>query len=453
MAKLQQNFKDFLQEINPDPKAVKHAKKAHEPIREFLEKDESFSKYFEGSFLYGSYPRQTAVGDIKDVDIVILTNFKPNENEPMDVLRLLKRSLAKHYKDPEMLEYQRRSIRVDEPVPDSKRELTLDIIPAVMTNGSEEPLLVPDKEVGQWIYSHPRGHMRRTTELNDKEYSGEMFVPLVKIMKWWWKYRCSIDQPKVERPKPKGFWIETLVGEVFDPSIDSYAEHFIYICKTISSQYKTATFVPELSDPGLPGKKIKTSMELDEFKKFIEIMEASLDLAEQAMSEVDQVAASKVWRKIFGNKFPLSSTSSSKSLGMRPMDRGLYTSDTEQFLSDYGIMYKGNLYPFKISARVEQSGFRPFILGLGSFIKKGCEITFKVEQNGAFVPHKILWKIKNNGDEAERLGQIRGQIIADDGSNGKVEHSKYSGKHYVECYVVDNNNVCIAMDRQDIHIP
>jgi hypothetical protein len=274
MTKLDSLFEKFLSNINPDPDATAYAIEAHEPVREFLENDEDFGQYFVDSFLYGSYKRHTAVGTIKDVDIVILTNFDPDNDEhtPAKVLRKLKSALARHYEDPENPEYQRRSIRINRPLLNKDDcEMTLDIIPAVAVSGNDEPLRVPDRESKEWIWSHPKGHIKRSSELNKEENTEGRFVPLVKIFKWWWKYQCTVRQPEVERPKPKGFWVETLTGENLDDSQHFYADHFIAVLENVSAKYSGLGRVPDLQDPGLQqGEYVKTDMTLEEFGIFMQ---------------------------------------------------------------------------------------------------------------------------------------------------------------------------------------
>ncbi len=308
MTKLNDLFDKFLSNIEPDSKAKKYAQKAHEPVRDYLKKDKDFKDYFVNSFLYGSYKRHTAVGDIKDVDIVVLTNFDTSSKEhaPQKVLSKLKSALSRYYKDPENPDYQRRSIRINEPLPDNNEiVMTLDIIPAVIVNGDDNPLLVPDREVNKWVWSHPKGHIKHTTDLNSVEYSEERFVPLVKVMKWWWKYQCKSRQPEIERPKPKGFWIECLTGENFDTNQHDWADHFTAVLKNLSAKYSAIQDVPKLKDPGLPGKYIETSMILEEFQVFMKAINESLDLAKQAYSETDELKSSELWRDVFGEQFPL----------------------------------------------------------------------------------------------------------------------------------------------------
>ena len=81
MPTLNTSFKTFLSNIEPNPETKKYAQEAHKPVREYLKNDEVFGEFFVDSFLYGSYARNTAVGDIKDVDIVVVTNFDPKNSE------------------------------------------------------------------------------------------------------------------------------------------------------------------------------------------------------------------------------------------------------------------------------------------------------------------------------------------------------------------------------------
>lgn len=313
MAKLESKFIEFLSAIEPNKKAVNYAVKAHEPLRENLSKDEKFSERFIASFLYGSYKRHTAIGDIKDVDIVILTNYTEGD-KPNDVLKDLKSALARYYKDPENPEYQRRSIRINDPLPEDDTEMTLDIIPAIIVTDEDSPLKVPDREVDAWVETHPKGHIKHSITLNKEGYSAGRFVPLVKIVKWWWKYQCSEKQSKIKRPKPKGFWLECLTSENFDKSKDNYAEHFVALLQNVYDKYKDTTDVPELDDPGLKSKKIVTGMSNSEFEKFMSILKESLKLSKNALGLDDEADSSEEWRKVFGPKFPLIRKSSSSSL-------------------------------------------------------------------------------------------------------------------------------------------
>jgi hypothetical protein len=448
-------FKTFLSNIEPSPEMKKYAQEAHIPIREHLEKDEEFGQYFEDSFLYGSYARHTAFGNIKDVDIVVLTNFDPNdiEHTPKKVLAKLKSALLRYYGDPKSTQYNRKSIQVLDPLPDNPDvEMTLDVIPTIPVYGNQEPLLVPDREDGKWVPSHPRGHLAHTSKLNNEEHGDGMFVPLVKIMKHWWAYNA----PK-KKAKPKGFWLEVLTGEHFDQNQTTYAEHFVAVLESVSnthSNYLSYQEPPRLIDPGMNSEKLQTSMSLEEFQAFMGIVNTSLEQAKLAIAS-EEGKASIIWNQLFGDEFPvIEDVSENKQLKANSFTDTWY-SRKEQFLfRDFEIRRRKGDYPIRIVCDVVQDGWRKFELSDNSFVRKQCSLTFRVKGLERIPkPYKLMWKVKNTGPEAASRYQLRGEITPDNGTATKYEETLYTGIHYVECYVIDSNNKCIAQARKYVRIP
>ncbi len=457
MAKLNSLFQRFLSNIEPDPEALSYAQEAHQPVREALAKDEKFGQHVESTFLYGSYKRHTAVGDIKDVDIVVLTNFDTAnpKNTPQSVLRQLKEALARHYDDSENPEYQRRSIRINDPLPNNPDVvMTLDIIPAVAVNGEDQPLLVPDREVKEWIESHPKGHIAATTGLNSEEVSNGKFVPLAKIMKWWWKYQCEIRQPDVERPKPKGFWVECLTGESFDHTQSDWADHFITVLATVKARYEHATKPPLLRDPGLAGKMVHTSMTLEEFQVFMTAVTESLTTAIVAREESDELKSSVLWREIFGEEFPLyevEEAAKSQALIVRPV--------LEDARHAQRPAWTENLNPKKRKVRIDAYLYQRIELhgGLnsdGPVLEDGVAVKFVAKTNirGHYEVH---WQVVNTGRHASSDQGLRGEIFAarnrdrtpSDDPLINWESTKYTGKHWIQCFIVQDGR-CVAKSKR-----
>lgn len=457
MMTLNSSFDKLLHNIEPDKESKTYAREAHKPLRAYLEKDDAFRAFFVGSFLYGSYARYTAVGSIKDVDIVVLTNFdhKNDEHTPKKVLFKLKKALTKYYEDASNTEYQRKSVQVKDPLPDNPDvKMTLDVIPAIPVQGNEKPLLVPDREDGQWVYSHPKGHLAHTSKLNNSDHGDDMFVPLVKIMKHWWAYQA----PR-KKAKPKGFWVETLTGECLDSTKKTYAEHFIAVLEQISLRfwnYKWLTEPPQLDDPSMPGEKLKTSMTLVEFQAFMEKVAASLALARNAISQEDTYEGSQIWHELFGDEFPITGEVQVANKEAKSLFIDEINPEHEQFLfRDFNIPYQESEYKLCINCSVEQDGWRPFFLrGHKKLIKKSASLTYKIEQNKSNLPKscKIMWKVKNTGEQARSLQKLRGEITQDQGRWEKKESTAYTGTHYVECYAIDEQGICVAKDRIYISI-
>lgn len=452
MAKLNDLFDVFLGNINPNKKAVEYAIDAHEPVRECLEKHDEFKQYVEGSFLYGSYRRNTALRDIKDVDIIILTNFDidDEENTPRGVLRKLKDALARCYEDPENPKYQRRSIRIDDPLPANEEvQMTLDIIPAVVVTNKDEPLLVPDRVVQEWIQTHPKGHLKYSTRLNSDAYGKGRFVPLVKMMKWWWKHQCEVRQPDVERPHPKGFWVECLTGDNFDATKAAWADHFIAVLKSVSEKYTDVDEAPELQDPGLEHETIKTSMTVGEFEVFMKAVNESLDTAILARDESDELKSSELWREIFGEEFPLydsdeseKSRLESKQWRLEDFSHAEPLRWPEQLSKRYKVQLDGYVY----SGTKRLGGLN----SNGRVINSELRLKY-VAWTRARGDYEVFWQVVNTGKHAARENGLRGgffQSTSRDESPStdpliNWERSLYTGKHWIECFIV-KDGVCVG---------
>ncbi len=310
-------FDKLRRAIEPDEKVKQHAQKADDPVREHLEDHESFADRHVTTFLYGSYKRYTAEGDIKDVDVVVVTNYT-TEDDPLIVLEELKDSLTELYEEADLAD-QRRSIRVDRPLPDvPDTKLTLDIVPAIYQDADDPdgPLWVPDRDKECWIPTHPKGHIAYSNELSNGSKLENGFVRLTKMMKWWWKYQFEQRKPGVagHERKPKGFWIEVMTGEYADLSKGSYPELIVALLENAFSRFKSfrlTGIVPTLPDPGLryyhdrTYRTIKTSMTKDEFGFFLDVLEESLGWAREARDAASERIASEYWQIFFGEKFPL----------------------------------------------------------------------------------------------------------------------------------------------------
>ncbi len=174
----------------------------------------------------------------------------------------------------------------------------MDVIPAIAPDGLDQPLRIPDRKLEEWIRTHPRGHIALATRFN-KESEGR-FVPLVKMTKWWHRYQFR----DIERPKPKGFTLECLVGMHMNFNADSYAEAFISVLEGIQRTYYRLDQLEDLPDPALAGGTMPTGLTQAEFDAFMETVDESLELARQAL-DADTIAESvEFWRQVLGPKFP-----------------------------------------------------------------------------------------------------------------------------------------------------
>lgn len=336
--KMTSYFNDFLKEIRLTDSQISELKQAHTTLRNRLLNDEDLSKYIETTFLQGSYKRSTAVrpknGKRSDVDIVVVTKFDKDENNPEQVLEVFEPFLKKYYNGkyrpqgrswgiemskvdldivptsaPSIAELgilQNNMITSDDDIYDLNEKMIYD------TNNynwviqyrsffdsvdkdqwRQEPLYIPDREVMEWDKTHPLEQIRWTQEKNKK--CNSHYVNVVKCIKWWRKEKY----PDVKHPK--SYPLEHFIGDCCPDGIESVAEGITMTLERIVSDFPKKPF---LADRGVPEHDVFARLTEEDYKAFYDAACDAAVLARTAYDAPTTQESAKLWRQLLGNKFP-----------------------------------------------------------------------------------------------------------------------------------------------------
>ena len=101
-------------------------------------------------------------------------------------------------------------------------------------------------------------------------------------------------------------------------------------------------------------------------------------------------------------------------------------------------------YSVNIEAKYHRNGFRPTVFrSKGPALPKRSDLVFEA-QTDVPKPYTVFWQVVNTGPEAARANQLRGTFYDSDKSGKKRrESTKYTGMHWVECFVVKNGQ-CVS---------
>ena len=243
--------------------------------------------------------------------------------------------------------------------------------------------------------------------------------------------------------------MECLTSETFDPEQTAYADHFIVVLERILEEYGDSVDVPELADPGLEDEVIKTSMTKEEFDFFLRVVEDSLDQAKRARDEEDKVKSSELWREIFGDEFPLYDEEEIEET--KAAARVFQPGDASHAEHpSWDMQLKGHKSKVRISARLYSANkakmFRTFKSN-SKAVRSGLWIKFEATTRirGGY---DVYWQVVNTGRHAKAEDDLRGKIFLADSNQPLVqwEHTLYTGKHWIECYIVQDG-VCVARSR------
>lgn len=209
MASCENRLIQLVKEIEPTATQKDGAKRSHNYLREVLATGQ-MEKRIVDSYLSGSYPRDTAIQPLDDVDLIFVINPKEwfsnyfdelfsTYPEPQFVLNTFLGAIRYRYKD-SSLRLQNRSVRL------KLYHLNIDVVPAIEGKKDDGTILIPDREKEEWIITAPKKHSEIASAINKQQDA--RFKPLVKLLKYW-----NSNLPSTARFK--SFAVETLAARLF----------------------------------------------------------------------------------------------------------------------------------------------------------------------------------------------------------------------------------------------
>jgi hypothetical protein len=280
-------FQTFLTNIEPTADQKAEVTTEHVVLRSRLRED--FAEYFKGSFLSGSYGRETAIRSTKTADIVVVANYDRRFWEPHLSLSQLKRILSKRYQTATV---QNGSIRIPIDL------VELDIVPAII---EERVLKIPDRPAHNWVSSNVYRHIQLSTAMDTSKKG--LYKPLVKALKCW------RDHKMAEAWKPHSFLFECLVydyvaNSAFD-SVPKAVEGFLWYTydkyKPFRESHDCAPFVREI---GATETNAAKNWAYRDFCNFMDEVQRSWILSHQAVEAPSKIVTVDRWRQLFGDAFP-----------------------------------------------------------------------------------------------------------------------------------------------------
>lgn len=376
---------------------------------------EFYDTEYNGStkLLIGSYGKRTNIRPPEDVDLLFKIPeeiYLQYEESPSALLQRIRNRLGKTYTTTEEIHAWGKVVLVKF----SDGTHNIELLPAFDIEGV---FMIPNTEgEGSWESFDVRTEMRAVQ--NSNTTTGGVTRKLIKFIKRWSKHTKTVTI--------KSYRIEELVIEFLDQrDLDD-----MQWSKLVKDFF---TWLSTRRDDDVVANSAQISTALSRATKAVDY-EAN-ERTEDACNE---------WRKVFGNRtFPAASATLERVFELRAMQK----SDEEMFIEDIHPVRINPSIALNITADFVGTSapahpFAAFIRG-HSLLPKRKDILFSAQVVGV-EGYTLKWKVRNFGQEAERLGQLRGKIYNGSGMT-RQEGTLYEGVHYVECYVI-KNGVCVARE-------
>ena len=298
----------------------------------------------------------------------------------------------------------------------------LDVVPLV--NDEDGLLYIGSKDDSEWRQTNPKEHLTWSTEVN-KEFNGD-YKPLVKIMKWWRRENC----PSLVK-FPKGITLEKIIADNLPEAGLSIEDCVMQVMANLAVAYADeldSYQVPFIEDPAIEGNSLAGKDCYNDFAQFVD------KLNEHLSHLADEGTGNSVWKQILGNNFPsggpsCGTTSSAKSKNQQ------YALSV-QHRQPLGFPMQARKPNATITATVKlPSGEIRVLENDGAPIPKGSTIMYRVNC-GPVKDGKVKWQVTNTGDEAMKVCSRGGFELPNIEKTSRREETAYTGKHYVQCFVI-----------------
>ena len=304
----------------------------------------------------------------------------------------------------------------------------------------------------EYIYEHagPEWSIRdlRALDLWFKEQikcKGDNLRKITRLSKMFCKSR------KFWNNMPSGLIQTVLCDENLDTSYERLDEVFYFSMKAIVDRLDINL---EVEAPVDDGRALVTrDIDYTRMKNWKNRLRNKLDDLD-ILFETDctKKKALKAWGDFFNHSYwdELVEESLNKSFSKIKYD------DTEEFIDDLYPVYEK--YDVAIECKVSGNGFSEMSIikylekyapSFKKFIPFNFQVKCKIQDTNCLSYDKVLWKVRNIGEIAERKNCIRGQIK--DRGREIIESTSFAGPHYIECYLI-KDGICVAIGHVSVPI-
>ncbi|MER5507903.1 cyclic GMP-AMP synthase DncV-like nucleotidyltransferase [Streptomyces sp. NPDC002766] len=447
--KLVKHFNSFLSEyVNLSEARLQSLDSRVNSISSFLKNgDNPIASRYVGVIPQGSYAHRTMinpVGKYDEFDADVLLEMEENiEWSAQDYVEEVYKVFRASGRYRLMVSRHAHCVKVD-----YANEFHIDVVPYLERHGSH---YVTNRDDDVFELTNPEGFNEWLDEKN-RITSGRL-VKVIRLFKYLRDYKNTFSARSIILNILLGGRVNSVLLLGDPKRYCDLPTAFTNILSDLNAYLQGNTTMPSIDDPSCLGQNFNHRWTEDQYQNFRNRIQLYYSWARAAYDEQDRAESIRLWRKIFGTSFAEISASPIMKSSMATAGTNIVS--TEQFLDrDYGISEVLNpRYKLRITANVlEKPGFRNFNLRRhGNVVGPDRTIEFRISECTVPAPYQVYWKVKNTGAEATTANCIRGQVELDDGSRSRREPTKYRGKHYVECYIVQNG-VCVAKDHQNVII-
>jgi hypothetical protein len=441
--KLPRSFDQFLRDhVNLNQHRVDQANGAFDTLTSFLKNHGELGVLFRGTSKQGSLRQGTIIKPRKgktefDVDLLFLMKVVDGWS-PTDYLDAVHDAFksSDRYKDLVDRRGKHRCVTID-----YAGDFHVDVVPSIERDGEQ---WIMNRETDEYEATDGDGYAQWFTAKN--KIAGGQLARVVRLMKY---LRDEHDWPV------KSILLTTLLGSqvVGTDGALQYADvptALRVLASRLDAWLQVQRTVPDVVNPALPEEEFTRHWDEATFRTFKEGFHHAAITIAAGFDEPDLERSLELWRAAFGEDFPLDdedvegekvALKTQPVLGSTAHARPVTDIATSERLV-FTVRLDGWVYDLKGKTR-----FRG--INSNANVASGRAIKFKAWTN-APEPYDVRWQVVNTGAHAQRENGLRGEFFTGRDLVHKPtpklqnwEVTRYTGRHWIECFIV-KNGVCVG---------
>lgn len=435
-------FEKFLKDtVNLNKTRVETAASGIDIITSFLKAGELTKNLFVSTSPQGSYRQKTIIKPpAKDIefDVDLLFEMKVVEGwEPKDYHKRVADQfrISDRYENNVDTRGKCRCVTID-----YESDFHIDVVPAIHTQNG---LHIINKNTNTFEPTDGDGYAN-WFEARSVIAQG-FLVEVVRLVKYIRDTRQKFNIKSILLTTMLG----NLVFETDNP--DTYSNlpaSLKILLNRLDAYLQTNVTMPVVTNPMLPTESFNRHWDQEKYNLFKKAIQTLNEQINDAYDEQDETESVEKWQLIFGDDFSSlkddieDKTGKSVALGN--------TGHAQTPPWPLNLLYKVKINAFVYIKPGNQWKFLGGINSDGRLLQNDLCLKYKAKTN-APLPYTVKWQVVNTGTHAEKENGLRGNFF-----DGKLydntlspipminwEHTKYTGKHWIECFIVKDEK-CIA---------
>lgn len=422
-----------------------------------FKRDSQVGDLYEAHLPQGSWPHQTIIRPVGDYDefdadfLLQLTEQPEWEDNPKEYLRQVRGAFLRSttYTD---VRKKNRCVRIG-----YKNSCHVDVVPYICTADGRQ--VIVNWADNTFENTNPEGFTVWMQE-RDELAQGNL-RKVLRLLKYIRDYKNTFTCVSVV--------LTTMVGGRIQ-AVDAGARYadipttLVTVLEDLRDWMALHPTMPYIEDPSCPGTSFNHRWCEERYQTFKGKVATYAGWARAAYEADTDSKALTAWQRLFGDEFVAPEVLETKAalLGAgrsRALVRREAPAPGEQFIEHRGFRVRPR-YSATIQGRVVMPknlygpprGSRRHQLRSSKPVPLGASLEFTLDTD-APLDAEVFWKIRNHGEAARRVGELRGEIRQGGrvGTRRHTESTKYPGQHYVEVYVVLRGEV-VASDHLNVTI-